>query len=90
MVSVSVLYDQLLVVPTESLTNRVWLEWIRTSKARLVFRYEISDLFPTLLIYVRPNLDLNLAWRTYFHDFLFLVFGMTLPILKMTTQNLKC
>jgi len=27
---------QLLVVPTESLTNRVWLEWIRTSKARLV------------------------------------------------------
>jgi len=37
--------EQLLVVPTESLTNRVWLEWIRTSKARLVFRYEISDLF---------------------------------------------
>ena len=35
---------QLLVVPTESLTNRVWLEWIRTSKARLVFRYETSDL----------------------------------------------
>ena len=32
-------------VLTESLTNRVWLEWIRTSKARLVFRYEISDLF---------------------------------------------
>jgi len=37
--------EQLLMVPTESLTNRVWLEWIRTSKARLVFRYEISDLF---------------------------------------------
>jgi len=37
--------EQLLVVPTESLTNRVWLVWIRTSKARLVFRYEISDLF---------------------------------------------
>ena len=37
--------EQLLVVPTESLTNRVWLEWIRTLKARLVFRYEISDLF---------------------------------------------
>ena len=37
--------EQLLVVPTESLTNRVWLEWIRMSKARLVFRYEISDLF---------------------------------------------
>ena len=36
---------QLLVVPTESLTNRVWLEWMRTSKARLAFRYEISDLF---------------------------------------------
>jgi len=35
-------------VPTESLTNRVWLEWIRTSKARLVFRYEISDLFSSL------------------------------------------
>jgi len=35
-------------VPTESLTNRVWLEWIRTSKARLVFRYEISDLFMLL------------------------------------------
>ena len=33
--------EQLLVVPTESLTDRVWLEWIRTSKARLVFRYEI-------------------------------------------------
>jgi len=31
--------EQLLVVPTES------LEWIRTSKARLVFRYDISDLF---------------------------------------------
>jgi len=36
--------EQLLVVPTESLTNRVWLEWIRMSKARLVFRYEISDM----------------------------------------------
>ena len=35
---------QLLVVPTESLNNRVWLEWIRMSKAQLVFRYEISDL----------------------------------------------
>ena len=32
-------------VPTESLTNRVWLEWIITLKARLIFRYEISDLF---------------------------------------------
>jgi len=52
--------EQLLVVPTESLTNRVAnqqslavrraLEWIRTSKARLVFRYEISDLF-----YLHPN-----------------------------------
>jgi len=43
-------------MPTESLSNRemlccLWLpaarralEWIRTSKARLVFRYEISDL----------------------------------------------
>jgi len=28
---------QLLVVPTESLTNRVWLEWIRTSKTRAGF-----------------------------------------------------
>jgi len=37
--------EQLVMVPTESLTNRVWLEWIRTSEARLVFRYEISDLF---------------------------------------------
>ena len=37
--------EQLLVVPTESLTKRVWLVWIRTSKARLVFGYEISDLF---------------------------------------------
>ena len=39
--------EQLLVVPTESLTNKVWLEfeWIRMSKARLAFRYEISDLF---------------------------------------------
>ena len=37
--------EQLLIMPTESLTNRVWLEWIRTSKARLVFGYEISDLF---------------------------------------------
>jgi len=24
---------QLLIVPTELLTNRIWLEWIRTSKA---------------------------------------------------------
>jgi len=38
---------QLLVVPTESLTNRVWIEWVRTSKAQLVFRCEISDLFNT-------------------------------------------
>ena len=43
---------QLLVVLTESLTNRDWLpghvralEWIRTLKARLAFRDEISDLF---------------------------------------------
>jgi len=43
--------EQLLVVPTESLTGqqttaaRRTLEWISMSKARLVFRYEISDLF---------------------------------------------
>ena len=41
--------EQLLMVPTESLTNRVWLEWIRTSKTRLVFRYEISDLLCTVV-----------------------------------------
>ena len=37
---------QLLMVPSESPANKVWLEfeWIRMSKARLVFRYEISDL----------------------------------------------
>ena len=40
---------QLLVVPTESLTNRVWLsrELLSGSERRrpgLVFRYEISDL----------------------------------------------
>ena len=34
--------EQLLVVPTKSLTNSVWLG---TSKAWLVFRYEISDLY---------------------------------------------
>ena len=49
---------QLLVVPTESLTNRVWLEWIRTSKARLVFRYEISDLFSAVCMYIQPILYL--------------------------------
>jgi len=32
-------------VPKDSLTNGVWLEWIRTSKARLVFKYEMSHLF---------------------------------------------
>jgi len=41
--------EQLLMVPTESLTNRRAakraLEWIRMLKARLDFRYEISDLF---------------------------------------------
>ena len=43
--------EQLLMVPTESLTGqqttaaRRALEWISTSIARLVFRYEISDLF---------------------------------------------
>ena len=44
--------EQLLMVPTQALTNREWamaarraLEWIGMSKARLVFRYEISDLF---------------------------------------------
>ena len=36
--------EQLLVVPTESLTNRVWLEWIGTSKVQLVFGYKISEL----------------------------------------------
>jgi len=40
--------SELLVMPAESLTNRMAarraLEWIGTSKARLVFRYEISDL----------------------------------------------
>ena len=36
--------EQLLMVPTELLTNRVWLEWIRTLKAQLIFRHEISDL----------------------------------------------
>jgi len=43
---------QLLVVPTESLTNRVWLEWIGTSKARLAFRYEISDLFDLFFVFI--------------------------------------
>ena len=44
--------EQLLVVPTESLTNREWLrrslEWIGMPKACLVFRYELSDLFQKL------------------------------------------
>ena len=44
--------EQLLVVPTESLTKRVWLVWIRTSKARLVFRYEISDLFDLFFVFI--------------------------------------
>jgi len=43
--------EQLLVVPTESLIKRVGLEWIRTSKARLAFRYEISDLFQKLFMW---------------------------------------
>ena len=47
---------QLLMIPTESLTNRECrarraLELIRTLKARLVFRYEISDL----LFYTEPS-----------------------------------
>jgi len=42
---------QLLVMPTESLGQqrmaaRRALEWIGASKAQLVFRYEISELFP--------------------------------------------
>jgi len=46
--------EQLLVVLKELLTNREWharkaLEWIRASEARLVFRYEISDL---LIVYL--------------------------------------
>ena len=41
---------QLLMMPTESLINREWLlgellSGSEHSKARLVFRYEISDLF---------------------------------------------
>ena len=38
---------QLLVVPTESLTNREWLPGVLLNglEARLVFRYEMSDLF---------------------------------------------
>ena len=47
--------NQLLVVPTESLTNRVWLEWIRTSKARMFFRYEILDLFLIHTITVKSS-----------------------------------
>jgi len=47
--------EQLLVVPTESLTNRVWLEWIRTLKARLVFRYEVSDLIFMMLLVPPPH-----------------------------------
>ena len=41
---------QLLVMPTESLTDREWqpgelLSGLKCSKARLVFRYEILDFF---------------------------------------------
>lgn len=44
-----------------------------------------------VLVYVQPNLDFNLAWRIHFNDFLdlFLVLGMTLYILEMTTQKSK-
>ena len=45
---------QLLVMPMEYPRNRVWLEWIRASKAWLVFRYELSDLF-MLAIYKRTD-----------------------------------
>ena len=48
--------EQLLVVPIQyrvafqqRMAARRALEWIRTSKAQLVFRYEISDLFFLLL-----------------------------------------
>jgi len=50
--------EQLLMVPMESLTNRVLLEWIRTSKALLVFRYEISDLLmPTINVSVTLSMS---------------------------------
>ena len=55
--------EQLLVVPTELLTNRVWLEWIRTLKARLVFRYEISDFFPQIWCLLRFVHSVDL-WST--------------------------
>jgi len=43
--------EQLLVMPTESLTEngRRGLEWIKCSKAQLVFRYEIYHSFVLLL-----------------------------------------
>jgi len=45
---------ELLVVPTESqrMAARRALEWIGTLKARLVFRYEISDLLMYALLYI--------------------------------------
>jgi len=62
-------------MPSESLTNREWLpeellSGLECSKARLVLRYEISDLFyesvyPSIYIHVSSYLFIYLAIYLY-------------------------
>jgi len=48
--------EQLLVVPTESLTNRVWLEWIRMSKALVSLVLECITFFDVVIyLALSPN-----------------------------------
>ena len=61
--------EQLIMIPTESLTNqrmaaRRALEWIGKSKARPVFRYEISDLL-TQPLYGRGEQPGRGEWPGY-------------------------
>jgi len=70
----------------ESLTNiECWaarraLEWIRTSKARLVFRYEISDLF----FFAVPSWS-HYRWKCSFGQ----AFQMTASFIKSNLHSIS-
>ena len=59
-------------------------EWIRTSKAQLVFRYEISDLFKILLLLPLTVADLDCGNKS--NRFGLFVYG---SIVKLSVQ-LQC
>ena len=72
----------------QAVQHRLW-NYLQTCAWVLVNQFHFFiPLSPPLLLYAQPNLDLSLAWRTHFHDFL-ICFGVRHDIAYFINDHSK-